>query len=39
MEKKIVISLEGTEEIIEKLKEIKKLLDDINNTKIEVKLK
>lgn len=32
----ITISLVGAEEVIEQLKTIKKLLEDIKNTKIEV---
>lgn len=36
---KVYVSLEGIDEVIDKLETIKKLLDEINNVKLEVKFK
>lgn len=38
MNNKIKISLEGADEIIEKLEQIKKLLDEINQVKINLEI-
>ena len=38
-EVEVFVSLKGADEMIEKLKEIKKLLDEINDIQLEVKLK
>lgn len=36
---KVYVSLEGIDEVIDKLETIKKLLDEINNVQLEVKFK